>query len=80
LKEVTPQTIAYACVQVHSFFFCLFSFRIISKTYIALSNMTHWKVSDGLFHLDDFYNGIVSIFEDNAGSAWALETLEWWNK
>jgi hypothetical protein len=42
--------------------------------------MKRWKASDGLFHLEEFYDDIVSIFEENAGSSWALETLEWWNK
>jgi hypothetical protein len=58
----------------------MFLFLIILQTYIALSNMKRWKPSDGLFHLDEFYEDIVSIFEDNAGSLWANETLEWWNK
>jgi hypothetical protein len=79
LKAVTPRTIAYACVQVCNPCFSVL-LLIISKTYIALSNMTRWKASDGLFHLDDFYDDIVSIFEDNADSSWANETLEWWNE
>jgi hypothetical protein len=78
LKAVTPQTIAYACVQVSDLVFTLL-FLIILETYIALSNMKRWKSSDGIFYLDDFYDAIVSIFEDNAESSWAKETLEWWN-
>jgi hypothetical protein len=42
--------------------------------------MKRWKPFDGLFHLDEFYEEIVSIFEDNVGSLWATKTLEWWNK
>jgi len=78
LKAVTPQTIAYACVQVRDLLFTLL-ILIILETYIALSNIKRWKSSDGIFHLDDFYDDIVSIFEDNAESSWAKETLKWWN-
>jgi hypothetical protein len=34
----------------------------------------------GNFYLDDFYDNIVSMFEDNADDPWAKETLEWWDK
>jgi hypothetical protein len=58
----------------------LFFFLLFEKAYIALSNMKRWGSSDGLFYLDEFYDSVVSIFEDNAGSSWAEETLEWWNQ
>lgn len=48
--------------------------------YIALSNMKRWSLSDNLFFLDEFYDNIVSMFEDNVESAWVEETLEWWNR
>jgi hypothetical protein len=76
---VTPRTIAYACVQVRNLLFIVV-FLIIFQTYIALSNMKRWKSADGLFHLDQFYEDIVSIFDDNPSTPWAAETLEWWNR
>jgi len=80
LKAVTGRTIAYACVQVSGSLIFRVSLSHDLKTYIALSNMKRWGSSNGLFYLDEFYDNIVSIFEDNADSPWVEETLEWWNK
>lgn len=50
------------------------------KTYISLSNMKQWGPLATLFYLDEFYENIMSMFEDNVDTPWAKETLEWWNK
>lgn len=42
--------------------------------------MKQWGPSANLFFLDEFYNYIVSIFEDNADTPWVKETLGWWNE
>jgi hypothetical protein len=81
ILTVTGRTIAYACVQasslVISIFFCIIDSR---KTYIALSTMKRWGSSNDLFYLDEFYDGIVTMFEQNAESLWVEETLKWWNE
>lgn len=41
--------------------------------------MKQWGPSANLFYLDDFYESIVSMFEDNADTPWIKETLNWWN-
>jgi len=79
LTTVTARTIAYACVQVRYDLDCIYLFSNSRKTYIALSNMKQWGPSAGLFHLDEFYENIVSMLEDNADTPWVQETLEWWN-
>jgi len=52
----------------------------IRKTYIAISKMKRWNSFDNLFFLDEFYDNIVAMFEDNSGSSWVEETLAWWNE
>ena len=50
------------------------------KAYAALSGMKQWNTSNNLFHVDQFYNNIVRIFEANIRSSWVEETLNWWHK
>jgi hypothetical protein len=80
LTAVTARTIAYACVQASYDFDRNFLFIDSWKTYIALSNMKQWGVSANLFYLDEFYENIVSMFEDNADTPWVKETLCWWDE
>lgn len=42
--------------------------------------MKRWSSYDNSFHLDEFYDNIVSMFEDNADSQWVVDTLKWWNE
>jgi hypothetical protein len=80
LTTVTARTIAYACVQAGFSLDCIFLFVNSCKTYIALSDMKQWGPLAGLFYLDEFYDTVVSMFEDNADTPWAKETLGWWNE
>lgn len=80
LTAVSPQTIAYACVQVNYSLPAFFLLTKSRKTYIALSDIKQWGWKVKLFYLNDFYDNIVSTFQDNAESPWVQETLEWWNK
>ena len=41
--------------------------------------MKRWGSSNDLFYLDEFYDGIVVMFEQNAESSWVEETIKWWN-
>ena len=63
------------CVQASFYLDHMFLLTNSWKTYIALSKK--WGSVAGNFYLDDFYDNIVSMFEDNADDAWAEETLEW---
>jgi hypothetical protein len=42
--------------------------------------MKYWGRSANLFYFYDFYDYIVSMFEDNAHTPWVKETLGWWNE
>jgi hypothetical protein len=80
LTTVTARTIAYACIQACFDLHPIFLSTDPRKTYIALSDMKQWGSKAKLFHLDEFYDMIVSLLEGNAASPWVKETLEWWNK
>jgi hypothetical protein len=41
--------------------------------------MRRWGSRADLFSIEDFYNNIVSTFEDNVDDPWVVETLDWWN-
>ncbi|KAH9984331.1 hypothetical protein BJV77DRAFT_966229 [Russula vinacea] len=63
LTHITPSTIAYAVTQAH---FALLSFE-------------EWGAEDGQFMLQEFYQIIMELFEDEEDE-WVLETLAWWNQ
>jgi len=42
--------------------------------------MKRWGSRTDIFSLEDFYDSIVSTFEDNVNNPWVDETLDWWNK
>jgi len=76
---VTGRTIAYACVQVTNHF--IFNARNDpQQVYFALSDMAAWGPLNKRFRLDEFYDDIVSMFEENAKSSWVKETLAWWKE
>ena len=76
ITAVTGRTIAYACIQAGNFnIFYYFSISNPQKAYVALSGMKQWNNSDDLFYLDEFYDNIMSLFEDNMESLWVVETL-----
>lgn len=39
-----------------------------------------WRLEDGIFDKQNFFENIVCLFEDDPNSDWATETLDWWNK
>ena len=61
-------------------FLIYFSISNPQKAYVALSGMKQWNTSDNLFYLDEFYDNIVSMIEDNGESSWAEELLNWWHE
>ncbi|KAM6502941.1 hypothetical protein JOM56_002918 [Amanita muscaria] len=64
MKEVTPRTIAYTAVQI----------------YFALSSADEWTQIIGKFDLLELFETIVALFEDDEGSGWVAETLQWWDE
>ncbi|KAF8910911.1 hypothetical protein CPB84DRAFT_1958086 [Gymnopilus junonius] len=47
-------------------------------TYLALSSASKWKHFVDLFNLDDFYDSIIGLINENINSQWGKELLEWW--
>ncbi|KAF8910000.1 hypothetical protein CPB84DRAFT_1842665 [Gymnopilus junonius] len=62
LTKVTGEMIAYTCVQ----------------TYLTLSSAAKWKHFIDLFNLNDFYNSIIGLINENTNMQWGKELLEWW--
>ena len=69
----------YAFRQVKFVFIIYFPISDSQKVYVTLSGMKRWNTFDNLFSLDEFYDNIVSMFED-IESPWVEETLNWWNE
>lgn len=80
IKEVTPQMIAYAALQVLP---TAYHIMIITpsflKTYIGLSSMKQWGPMDGTFSLIHLYHLIIKTLSNNADQ-WVTETMDWWQK
>ena len=70
----------HASRQVKFLFINYFSISDPPKAYVALSGMKQWNTHDNFFFLDEFYDNIVSMFEDNVNSSWVEETLNWWHE
>lgn len=67
MKSVCPRAIAYVAVQLR----------------FALSSCGAWRIVDGEFSYEDFYNNIVDFFEDTEtpdDRDFIRELLLWWNR
>jgi hypothetical protein len=82
LEKVTPRTIAYAALHVS------LSFPEPHYPWVGLESQTRWfmcaeddwRLDDGLFTKEEFFNTIVALFEQDPEDPWCVETLDWWNK
>jgi hypothetical protein len=54
-----------------------FSFVNINR--LCKSANDDWRLEDGLFNKQEFFNMIVALFEDDADDELCVETLAWWN-
>ncbi|KIM65580.1 hypothetical protein SCLCIDRAFT_112399 [Scleroderma citrinum Foug A] len=67
MKSVCPRAITYIAVQLR----------------FALSSCGSWRIVDGEFNYDDFYNNIIDFFE-NTGTAGEKKVIQdlllWWNR
>ncbi|KAI5982079.1 hypothetical protein EDD15DRAFT_2203313 [Pisolithus albus] len=67
MKSVSPRAVAYTAVQLR----------------FALSSCGAWRVVDGEFNYEDFYNNIIDFFEDAEtpdDKNYIRELLLWWNR
>ncbi|KAM6491792.1 hypothetical protein JOM56_007666 [Amanita muscaria] len=63
-KGVTSRTIAYVAVQI----------------YFTLSSADEWTQLIGKFDLQELFDAILGLFEEDEESGWTEETVKWWNK
>ncbi|KAA1479988.1 hypothetical protein DENSPDRAFT_789791, partial [Dentipellis sp. KUC8613] len=64
VTKITPQHIAYFALHAR----------------FLISTMETWGREDGAFNMQQFYENIVALFEDDAESDWCVDTLKWWNE
>jgi hypothetical protein len=38
-----------------------------------------WRLDDGLFIKEEFFNAIVELLETDPDDDWCKDTLAWWN-
>ncbi|KAM6492175.1 hypothetical protein JOM56_011899 [Amanita muscaria] len=62
-KGVTSRTIAYVAVQI----------------YFTLSSADEWTQLIGKFDLQELFDAILGLFEEDEESGWTEETVKWWN-
>jgi hypothetical protein len=72
LDEITPEMIAYTCVQVFFIFtpihyYCTDEIQL----YVSLSSMKEWDTVHNNFDLSVFYDHIVRILKENSGDEWS---------
>ena len=79
IKEVTPQMVAYAALQVCLALHCTPVLTRVLQTYVGLSSMRQWANADGTFNLIHFYHLIVKTLAD-AKDEWVAETMGWWQR
>jgi len=80
IKEVTPQLIAYAALQVCPFTCQFLYFDLpLPQTYVGLSSMKEWGTTDGAFNLVRFYHLIIKTLSHKTDQ-WVVQTINWWNK
>ncbi|KIK03444.1 hypothetical protein K443DRAFT_95160 [Laccaria amethystina LaAM-08-1] len=39
-----------------------------------------WRLNDGVFRINDFFNLVVETFESMGTEEWVSETLGWWDQ
>ena len=78
MNQVTPVTIAYAIAQVCFHLVNCSQLNSVQARF-ALSSCEEWGAEDGQFILQDFYQAILELFDDEEDE-WAVDTLAWWNE
>ena len=76
LDEITPEMVAYTCVQVFlSFFINIHCYTDTLKLYVALSSMKEWDTIHNNFDLTMFYDHMVRIMKDNSDDEWYRDLM-----
>ena len=83
MEEVTPRSIAYACVQVCYLKSCNLPILILPQLHFALTDAPHWTEIHRGFNYRDLYNFIVDYFEVTdtpEAKEQARALLNWWTR
>lgn len=76
MREVFPEAVAYAAVQVGPSFCLLASTNLFLQCYYALSSLEGWDREDRFFKLDLFFDKCVQLFGDDPEDEWVTDTLK----
>ena len=85
MKSVSPCAIAYIAVQVWFPYFIrdvILVLILVFKLRFALSSCGTWRITDGEFDYDAFYNNIIDFFESVEAlkeKKFIQDLLIWWN-
>ena len=82
-SQVTPQSIAYAAVQVCNVLCWISLTHALVKLHFALCDASHWVSHYNGFNYEEFYEFIIDFFEADQtpeGKAVARELCDWWNR
>jgi len=50
-----------------------------AKVHWFLCDKDNWRLDDGLFNKEEFFNIIVRLFESDPDDDWVKDTIQWWN-
>jgi hypothetical protein len=77
MREVFPEAVAYAAVQVSAQYPTLFRRRAqkTSQAYYGLSSLDSWDTEDRFFKLDIFFDKCVRLFTEDPNDPWVTDTL-----
>ena len=86
MKSVSPRAIAYIAVQVWFPYFIRDAAWVLIQVFklrFALSSCGTWRITDGEFDYNTFYNNIVDFFENTetpGEDKFIRDLLLWWNR
>jgi len=76
MREVFPEAVAYAAVQVRPVVLCFSGSNICFECYYGLSSLEGWDTEDRFFKLDFFFDKCVRLFSEDLDDEWVTDTLK----
>ena len=80
MREVFPEAIAYAAVQVSiqslHYLFILFHSTGFPQAYYGLCSLDGWAMEDRFFKLKTFFDKCVKLFTEDPDDPWVIDTLQ----
>jgi hypothetical protein len=76
MRQVFPEAVAYAAVQVRFPFYGLYRSNLCPQCYYGLSSLEGWDTEDRFFKLDVFFDKCIQLFTDDPEDEWVTDTLK----